>query len=97
MANQHDQRFQNQLAMYDYPAPLATLGHHPNFENQFAGEFPKRPRLEWNNQGGNSGTYAVLNHINYRVPSSHYAENQLAQRVISTTAFPTSNESTFAG
>ncbi len=92
-----DQRFQNQLAMLDYPASLATLRHHPNFENQYAAEFPKRARLEWNGAGANPGTYAVLNHINYRVPSSHYAENQLAHRVASTTAFPTANESTFTG
>jgi hypothetical protein len=97
MANQHEQRFQNQLAMYEYPSSLATLRHHPNFENQFAAEFPKRARLEWTGPGANSGTYAVLNHVNYRVPSSHYVENQLAHRVASTTAFPTSNESTFVG
>lgn len=97
MDSQHDQRFQSQLAMYEYPTPLATLGHHPNYENQYTAEFPKRARLEWNGSGPNSGTYAVLNHINYRVPSSHYPENQLAHRVASTTAFPTANENTFVG
>ncbi|XP_028399750.1 recombining binding protein suppressor of hairless-like isoform X2 [Dendronephthya gigantea] len=92
MANQG---FQNPLTMYDYTS-LATLRHHPNFESQYTAEFPKRARLDWNGPTPNSGTYAVLNNINYRVPNTHYSENQLAHRVASTTAFPTSNEPTYA-
>lgn len=98
MENRNTHRFSNPLALYEYATPpLSSLRHHPNFENQFAAELPKRARLELNGSGPNFGPYAVLNHINYRVPTSHYAENQVAHRAATTTGFPTSNESTYIG
>lgn len=97
MANQHDY-FQNQLStMYEYNAQLATLQHHPNFEHHFAAEFPKRARMDWSEAASNPGTFAVLNHVNYRVPSSHFTDAQLFHHANNTTAYPTTSENTFTG
>ena len=103
MENARDQCFQKQLelAMYEYP-PLSTLAHQQRvdgFQQQFVSDYPKRPRMEWTARNSTGYPASALNHVNYRVPQPHFntAENQLNHRVISSTGFPTSSESTYVG